>query len=65
MFIYQGGVDFIVPTFFEGAQQNVLKESLQLVILYMPGQMILAYGLLYFIIPNYFLKSRYVEGIFC
>jgi hypothetical protein len=64
MFIYQGGVDFIVPTFFEGAQQNVLKESLQLVILYMPGQMILAYGLLYFIIPNYFLKSRYVEGIF-
>src|SRR5882762_10183122 len=64
MFVYQGGVDFIVPTFFEGVQQNVLKESLQLVVLYMPGQMILAYGLLYFIIPNYFLKSRYAEGIF-
>src|SRR5260221_11426849 len=63
-FVYQGGLDFIVPTFFEGVQQNVLKESLQLVVLYMPGQMILAYGLLYFIIPNYFLKSRYAEGIF-
>jgi hypothetical protein len=64
MFIYQGGVDFIVPTFLEGADDNVLQEALQLVILYMPGQIILVYSLLYFIIPNYFLKSRYVTGIF-
>jgi hypothetical protein len=63
MFVYQGGVDFVVPTFFEGAQNNVLKEAIQLVILYMPGQIILVYSLLYFIIPNYFLKSRYVSGI--
>jgi len=64
MFIYQGGVDFVVPTFFEGAQRNVLKESLQLVILYMPGQIILVYSLLYFIIPKFFLGSRYFSGIF-
>src|SRR6267143_6549705 len=63
MFVYQGGVDFVVPTFFEGAQDNVLKESLQLVILYMPGQIILVYSLLYFIIPKFFLKSRYFSGI--
>src|SRR5258706_11155604 len=63
MFIYQGGVDFLVPTLFEGARQNVLKESFQLVILYMPGQVILVYGLLYFIIPKFFLKSRYFSGI--
>jgi hypothetical protein len=63
MFVYQGGVDFVVPTFFEGAQHNVLKESLQLLILYMPGQFILVYSLLYFVIPKYFLKSRYFSGI--
>src|SRR5882762_1881646 len=63
MFVYQGGVDFVVPTFFEGGRENVLKESLQLVILYMPGQIILVYSLLYFIIPKFFLKSRYFSGI--
>src|SRR5258706_2926034 len=63
MIIYQGGVDFVVSTFFEGAQHNVLKEAFLLVIAYMPGQIILVYSLLYGIIPRYFLKSRYVSGV--
>ena len=63
MIVYQSGVDFIVPTFFEGAQYDVLRHSFQLVIVYLPGQLILVYSLLYFIIPQYLLKSRYVSSI--
>src|SRR5258708_1506689 len=63
MFLYQGGVDFIVPTFFEGAQYNVLREAFQLVIVYLPGEVILVYSLLYFIIPTFFLRSKYIFGI--
>src|SRR5882757_2615611 len=62
MLTYQGVVDFIVPTFFEGAQYNVLKEAVQLAIVYLPGEIILAYALLYLIIPRYFLRSRYLSG---
>lgn len=63
MFSYQVIVDFIVPIFFEGARYSVLKESIQYAIVYLPGQLVLVYTLLYFIIPNYFLKSRYFLGI--
>src|SRR6267154_5634024 len=63
MFAYQGGVDFVVTSFVEGPRYNVLKEAFQLVIVYLPGQLVLVYGLLYFILPNYFLKSRYFSGI--
>src|SRR5258705_3334365 len=63
MFAYQGGVDFFVTSFVEGPRYNVLKEAFQLVFVYLPGQLVLVYGLLYFILPNYFLKSRYFSGI--
>ncbi len=63
MFLYQGGVDFIVPTFFEGARYNVLREAFQLRIVYLPGEVILVYSLLYFIIPTFFLRSKYISGI--
>ena len=70
MFVYQAGVDFIVPTFFESAQYNVLQEAVLLAIVYLPGELILAYALLYLVIPKYFLKSKYFQGallliIFC
>jgi hypothetical protein len=63
MFAYQGGVDFVVTAFVEGLKNNALKEAFVLVIIYLPGQLILVYGLLYFVLPNYFLKSRYFSGI--
>ena len=63
MFSYQVMVDFIVPIFFEGTGYHVVKKSIQFTLLYLPGQLVLVYTLLYFIIPNYFLKSRYIFGI--
>jgi hypothetical protein len=63
MFVYQAFVDFIVPTFFEGAKYNALLDAIHLVIIYMPGQLLLTYGLLYLVIPRFFLKGRYALGI--
>jgi hypothetical protein len=63
MFVFQGGVDFVVTTFVEGPTYKVMKEAFELVIIYLPGQLAMVYGLLYFILPNYFLKSRYFSGI--
>jgi hypothetical protein len=60
---YQLMVDFIVCTFVEGMQYSVLKESIELVILYLPGQLVMVYCLLYFIIPDCFLKSNYFLGV--
>jgi hypothetical protein len=64
MIFCQMMVDFIVPTFLEGAKNKVFKESAQQVIMNLPGQVILVYALVYFIIPKYLLKSRYLTGIF-
>jgi hypothetical protein len=64
MLTFQVLVDFIVPTFFEGAMYNALKEAFKLAIIYLPGQLVLVYGLLYFIIPEYLLKSRYLSVVF-
>jgi hypothetical protein len=63
MFVYQGGVDFVVTAFAGGPSYKVLKEAFELVIVYLPGQLILVYSLLYFILPNYFLKQRYISGM--
>ena len=64
MFAYQWLVDFIVPTFFEGATYDVAYKSLLLSLIYLPGQMLLVYGLLYVIIPHFLLKSNYISGAF-
>jgi len=64
MFAYQALVDFIVPTFFEGATYNVLKESLFYVMVYLPGQLLLVYCILYIVIPHYLIKGHYVSGVF-
>ena len=63
LLFYQIAVEFIIPTFLEGATYNVLKAALGVAFAYLPGQFILVYSLLYFIIPKHFLKSRYFSGI--
>ncbi|HEY5745350.1 MAG TPA: histidine kinase [Chryseolinea sp.] len=63
MFIYQWLVDFVVPSVFEGASLHIAYQSLSLPIVYLPGQLLLVYGLLYGIIPQYFLKAHYVQGV--
>lgn len=60
MFCYQWLVDFIVPTFFEGVTYDTVRESGQLFLVYLAGQLILTYGLLYLVIPYLVLKSRYL-----
>jgi hypothetical protein len=63
MFLYQFGVDFVVTALVEGPRYSVVKDALELVIIYLPGQLTLVYVLLYLILPNYFLKPRYFSGI--
>lgn len=63
MLVYQVLVDFIVPTFFEGAKYDALKDSFLLAMIYLPGQFVLTYMLLYFVIPQLLMKSKYVAGI--
>lgn len=61
MLTYQVTLDSIVSTFFEEATYDAFKQSLHIAIAYLPGQFILVYTLLYFIIPRYTLKAKYLS----
>ncbi|MBL0740603.1 sensor histidine kinase [Chryseolinea lacunae] len=62
MFAYQWLVDFLVPAFFEGPSYAAAHKSLLYSLVYLPGQFLLVYGLLYIVIPYFILKSSYVYG---
>ncbi|HEY9048533.1 MAG TPA: histidine kinase [Ohtaekwangia sp.] len=62
MIAYQWLVDFIVPAFLEGASYAIAHESFFLSIVYLPGQLLLTYGILYIVIPRCLLQSRYIAG---
>lgn len=61
--VFHGGVDFMIPSSLKESQQESLIEAIQLAIAFLPGQFVLVYGLLYFVIPEFFLKSKHFTSI--
>ncbi|HVX52791.1 MAG TPA: histidine kinase [Chitinophagaceae bacterium] len=51
------------PAFFGVLTHNMLVEYTLVPALYLPGQFFLVYMLLYFVVPNYILKTRYYQAL--
>jgi len=58
-FISQAAVSLVVPSLFNRSNRERMFEATFGQLLYLPGQLILVYTLLYFVIPKFILKTKY------
>src|SRR5438034_3473699 len=58
-FISQAAVSLVVPSLFNRNNSERVFEAGFGQLLYLPGQLVLVYSLLYFVIPKFILKAKY------
>jgi sensor histidine kinase YesM len=63
-FISQAAVSLVVPTLFNHNNSERIFEATIGQLLYFPGELLLVYTMLYFVIPKFILKARYRHAVF-